>query len=249
VALDWLFSSLEDDLLVLLDSDAEIRDPAFVRRCVEAFRSPRVFGAGLVKGGPKWLGQELGAAPGTGMSPEVPWTPFLVLRTSHVREALEAGHTFAAHTDYNEVRWSPGLSRRVAARLQNQFAPAGLRLPPLPQYAKRWLAQTSLPALRWARRDFHGYRPNFIHYDTGSDVYEYLRYKRQLAFAGLHTRLAAGEIHHIGGVSRLMLDEAQVRAQSLSEAEPELLGRLSALGEAEWNGHALSGRGATRAGA
>jgi hypothetical protein len=33
----------------------------------------------------------------------------------------------------------------------------------------------------------------------------------------------------------------------VSEAEPELLGRLSALGEAEWNGHELAETGAPRA--
>jgi hypothetical protein len=234
IVLDELFRELDDGLLVLVDSDADIRDAGFARRCLEVFAGRQVFGAGFFKRGPLWIADDSGAAPGTGMFADGPWTPFMVLRVAHVRDALAAGRTFQVHTVYNEVRWSPRLSRRIATRLQNQYAPHGASLPHLPRGAKRWLAETSLPGLRWARGDFHGQRPNFIHYDTAAEVYEFLRYERSLTFAGLHVRLAEGQVHHYGGVTRGLLDPAQLGrrwTRSVDDVEAELRRRVHELGE------------------
>lgn len=48
--LDWVFRSLEDERILLLDSDAELRDGEYVRSLHGALDHPLAFGAGFTWG-------------------------------------------------------------------------------------------------------------------------------------------------------------------------------------------------------
>jgi hypothetical protein len=244
--LDELFSILDDEILLLLDSDADIRDPRFAQRCVDSFSNPNVFGFGILRPDPFWMDEDLFAAPGTGMLAPGPRTSFLALRVDHVQQAFAARRTFGVHTSYNDVAWPPALAYRMAARLQNMYAPRGVGLPRMPSVTTAWLKRTTLPALRWARRDFHGNRPNFIQYDTAARIYEYLRYERLLRFSGVMGRTFRGEIKHYGGVTRAALDDKALEwkhTTSMSDLTQRLSKRAIELGLPEAEAHALSRQG------
>jgi hypothetical protein len=232
--LDGMFSQLACDIVVLLDSDAEIRNGQFARRCLTFFELPRVFGAGFVKGGPIWMKESMGATPRTGLGMEAPWTPFLALRRSHVLAALDAGATFRAHTVYNDVRFSARLSRLLATRFQNEWSPPSRLVGRLPLPIRQRLRRTSLPKLRWARREVYGQRPNYMHYDTAAEIFEWCKYQAHLIFAGAHRRCHDGEIAHHGGLTRRALNQGTSGAAPADELEGEARRRLRSVYGIDW---------------
>ena len=191
--LDWLFSEIRADKVLLVDSDAELRDPAWVDRILGYLEHPLVFGAGFVHK-PVVKSQLL--------NPEHAYTPCLLLRTADVREALRAGATFGFHVVYNDFRFNRRIARVLASRLQFEGAPRNGRVERLPAPLRARLARTTLPWLRWARADHQGLRPSLVVYDTGSEVYSWCRYHKRLLFAGLPAAVIGDEIVHYGGVTR-----------------------------------------------
>lgn len=200
-ALDWVFQTIPSETVLLLDSDAEIRDATFVERMRSAFAAPTVFGAGCVHG-PWWLDERSGMRPRTCLYQERPWLPCVMLRTEHVRAAAAAGRTFAPRTIYNDVMWSQGISRLLARRFDTHLVPKlrGARF--VPPSVRERLRESRLPWLAWARRSYYGLRPNYVYCDTGADVYQWCKYEQELQFAGNSAVIrSTAEVHHYGGVT------------------------------------------------
>lgn len=227
-ALDELFRDERSDLTLLLDSDAELLNPALVPRYAAYFTNEAVFGAGFVHE-PGWLGEPQGYPEHVAYYQERPWLPFVIFRTAMVREALRAGRSFRDFTLYNDVALSPRLSRLLASRFPDltsrsaQFArlPRGLR--------RRWEGQ-SFERMAWLRRDFYGQRPNYVFYDTGASVYQYCKYDRDWIFVGLDARVHAGDVAHYHGVTRQALNGDRVNATGLASVEEEVKRRLEDYG-------------------
>jgi hypothetical protein len=190
--LDWLFAGIRASKVLLVDSDAELRDPAWVERLLGYLDHPRVFGAGFL--------HKAVARPNT-LNPEHPYTPVLFLRAADVRRALDAGATFRLHVVQNDFRFNPRVARVLASRLDNEWAPRNGRVERLPSWLRAPLARTTLPWLRWARADHAGRRPSLVVYDTGSEIYAHLR-AEGLLFAGLPAAVIGHELVHYGGVTR-----------------------------------------------
>ncbi|GMU78686.1 MAG: hypothetical protein AMXMBFR46_14810 [Acidimicrobiia bacterium] len=205
VALARVFRSVRSDLVLLLDSDAEIRAPELVPRLQAAFEHPRVFGSGFIHG-PMWLDERSGVAPGTCLYEERPWMHCTMLRVAHVREAFAAGVDFAPRTVCNDLMWSRKISKVLAGRFQNSYVPAFRILERLPEATRARMRAARWPRLAWARRDFHGHRPNYVVCDTGADLYQWCKQRRELVYAGLPVALRSErEVVHYGGVTRMHL--------------------------------------------
>ncbi|MEA2463998.1 MAG: hypothetical protein QOJ98_1745 [Acidobacteriota bacterium] len=231
--LDALFAATNDDVLLLLDSDAEICDADWVPRLRRYFDHSTTFGAGFLNG-PEWLSERHGAPAGTAMLHERPWMPSVFLRVAHVREALDAGASFRAHVTFNDFAPSGRISRLMAARFDNSFIGGSRLVRRLPQKVRTRLGHATLPRLAWLRGTYYGHRPNFVWCDTGTDVFQYCRYKRGLVFAGLHVSLLDDEVRHYQGVTRHLLKGNEIGATALNDVEVEVIDRLATAYDFDW---------------
>jgi hypothetical protein len=196
-----MFSSSHDDLLLLLDSDAELLDGQLVVWMAATFDNPNVFGAGFTEG-PFWMTDEWLAPPTSMLYMERPWVPCVMMRVEAVRRALAAGRRFSEHMVPNEVWFSRRASNLLAARFPAPWGTNSRTFHRLPAAVRRRAGSWSLDGLAPARRTYHGLRPKMVCYDTAALVYEYLRYDQGLLFAGLDEAFARGRVHHYRGVTR-----------------------------------------------
>jgi hypothetical protein len=225
--LDWLFRGIGAAKVLLLDSDAELRDPAWVERNLGYLDHPRVFGAGFV--------HKMLAKPHIGW-PEHAYTPCLFLRVADVRDALDAGATFRFHIVPNDFRFNARVARVLGSRLQIQGAPRNRRVEHLPAPVRARVARATLPWLRWARGDMQGQRPSLVVYDTGAEIYSYCR-RKGLLFAGLPAAVVGDEHHHYGGVTRGQVPGGGGRRPpvSIDDIEQEVRDRLLTEYGLDWN--------------
>ena len=226
-ALDELFHSLDDDIILFLDSDAEIVSADLTASMLAHFQNPLVFGAGWVEG-PAWLPENHGVLRQTGYYQQRMWMPYVLLRSEQVRQALAAGNSFDQNVKWNEVAWSPRLSNHMSKRLQDPYVSSSRRLSKLPAPVRRYLAQVRLDSLANLRATYYGNRPHYVYCDTGADIYQWCRYHRDWIFAGLDSRLRSPEyeVHHFGGVTRVTAEPEQRLTAGTMPVEDELIDRL-----------------------
>ena len=112
--LDRLFVEVDFDIVLLLDSDAEVLDPGLIPRCLGYFDDEQVFGAGFTEG-PAWMGPKHGATAAARVAyfQERPWIPFSLFRTAMVCQALAAGRTFAARKVWNDFLPNARLAAQI----------------------------------------------------------------------------------------------------------------------------------------
>jgi len=233
-ALDWLFSGLRDERLLLLDSDAEIRDPALVPWMHGMLDHDRVFGAGFTQG-PHVAPDHWPLPAGTVLYMERPWVPCTMLKVAPVKSALAAGRTLVPRFVPNDL----GAGRRASKFLAARWGPPWMvhskkfnALPaPLRARARTWRLDRLTP-LRSAY--YHVLRPSLAFYDTAADAYEHLRFERGLLYAGIPFELAADRVHHYEGVSRYALVGAMVDDTSPDAIRSELIGHLRARYGYDW---------------
>jgi hypothetical protein len=182
VILDQLLPALPDDeVFMLLDSDAEIVDPTWASAMVAAVQEPGVYGSGFLQAG-GWLEATdvKGVAPCTCWWPTKFFTCCATLRASVVRDALQSGVSFTPRTIHNDVRSSPTLSRLLAMRFDDNDVLRSPEDPPivvrpivdrLPARVRNWLTGARLEWLSWARDDYDGHRPNYVYCDTGQQMH------------------------------------------------------------------------------
>ncbi len=181
--LDWLFAHVPCEKLLLVDSDVELLGPdilAFMRQFIDDHRT---FGAGFVDE-PGFLVNEAGFLHNAYYH-ERPWIPLALLKVSMVREALAHGCSFVDKVVFNDV--AGGLLTKVARR------------------ARRSLPSLTQPLLRVPdalRVAYNGLRPELVYYDTGAEVYEHLKFRREHLFVGLPAHFAPRYVTHFSGVSR-----------------------------------------------
>lgn len=93
-ALDQLFLETRDEVLLLVDSDAEIRSGEYItdrRWFMDNYEG--VFAAGFSQG-PSWMSTSDGTDAEGAIYQERPWMPCVMFRVSHVRAAIEQGISF-----------------------------------------------------------------------------------------------------------------------------------------------------------
>ncbi|MDQ6797735.1 MAG: hypothetical protein M3011_06890 [Actinomycetota bacterium] len=205
-ALDWLFCEVPDERLLLLDSDAEIRSPGVVGWMAARLDRRECFGAGFLWGpflidDPEW-----GVPPHAEiLYAERPWVPCVMFDVAAVREALGAGVSFKATLATNELPFLAGVSSFLGARWGPRWSLQNRWFNHLPAVVQTRLATMPLGGLWWARKPYNGFHPHVVVRDTACEIYEHLRYRQGLSFAGTPIEISEGEVHHYLGVTRYVL--------------------------------------------
>jgi hypothetical protein len=165
----------------------------------------RTFGCGFVEG-PGRMSDD--THPPDGYYEERFWAPFVFLKTSLVVEAIREGRSFIAKTFFNDFPASQLLSRMLRVRYH---------LPILRNLRLSWL--------NLFRRSFHGHKPSYVVFDTGAEVYQYLRYQKGYVFVGLPAYFSTQYVAHFHGVTRLLLNPRDIGA-CLGNIQDTILRRL-----------------------
>jgi hypothetical protein len=168
----------EDDVYVLLDSDAEIVDSDWVVGTIAAVQQPGVYGTGLLQSG-AWIDNMDDVAPETCWWLTKFFTCCVTLRGAAIRSAHQAGVSFEPKTIYNDIASSPALSRLLASRFDDNLILRPAREPrqtrplldKLPVSVRGRITGSRLRWLSWARHEYEGHRPNYVYSDTGAEVH------------------------------------------------------------------------------
>ena len=192
--LDWLFTNVAAEKLLLVDSDLELHGPdilTFIRQFID---DPRTFGCGFIDE-PGFLVHERGFLHNAYYH-ERPWMPLGMFKVPLVREALAHGCSFADKVVMNDV--VGGILTRVTRRL-------GVPLPNLLRVA------------------YNGMRPEIVYYDTGAEVYEHLKFHREQLFVGIPAHFAERYVTHFSGVSRHVVQGGGTAVATIADTVIERL--------------------------
>lgn len=182
--LDRLFSELEVEEALLVDSDAELLDESLVPRLTAALDPAIHYGSGWLQ--PTARMSSLGMP--WGLYLERMWLPFVLLRTAPVRAALRDGASFDHFKIYNDFPNWPRLSRMLALRYRLPFGGA-----------------SKLKRFERFRNVYSGSRPSLVYSDTGAAVHQRL-VANGWCFGELDWRLQDDALIHHHGVTRRTLN-------------------------------------------
>jgi len=208
-ALDWIFSEIPAAKIVLIDSDVEILDRGIFDLMHECIDDERVFGSGFVEG-PNWMNDRDGFE-SHGLFEERMWIPLTMLKVKPVREALATGHSFKEKQVFNDFAASPLLSRA--------FASLRYRVPSLRSRQFR--------TFDVFKESHHGLKPWLVWYDTGAQLYHYLKYEVGFEFAGFPASLHEKYAKHFSGVTNNRLNPGQSLGTSMDEINAYVRSRLT----------------------
>jgi glycosyltransferase involved in cell wall biosynthesis len=218
LTLNWLFSCLPSKKVLLIDSDAELRTSEIIKLAHEYIDDENTFGFGFVDGPCWWARHEIAQLfqeapdPPRGYFEERPWLPFVMFKTSIVREAIQAGYSFVERTVYNDFAPSQFISRILMKRYHFSF-----------------FRNSKLAWLNPFKRSFHGHKPSWVLYDTGAEIYQYLKYGRGYDFVGLPVRFHPRYVSHYWGVTRLLVypRDTYIQGTPLTKIQSAVLNRLN----------------------
>jgi len=188
ISLDWLFTHASAKKIILIDSDLEILDRSILEFMRSHIDSPRVFGSGFIQG-PTTIDDKPGTFLQDAVLAERPWIPLTMLRVDRVREALQAGFSFAARTEYAVRFGLAPLARRLLQLRSTGRIPAWVKVP------------------AWLREKYYSHRPEVIYYDTGGHLFYHLRYEREMFMVGLPQRIHMAYCTHFDGMTRTAMNQ------------------------------------------
>jgi hypothetical protein len=182
--LDFIFSTLNDEEILLLDSDLEILDTMIIEYLNRHINYPRIFGSGFLDG-PGILSNEIFKNSGlqNAFYFERPFMPIVLFKVNFIKEALEAGISFNTITIKNGMGLIPGFLTKNSRQL-------------------RIISES----LRLFRKRYFTLYPSKIFYDTGAKIYEYLRYNKFNFFVNLPQPCHSEYVTHYWGVTRNTID-------------------------------------------
>ena len=209
--LDWFFETVPAEKVLLVDSDVEILSADVIRTIKSFIDEERVFGSGFVHG-PCWLPE----LKGIGYYQERMWIPLTMLNVAFVRKALEAGCSFADKTVFNDFAASEFVSKLLALRFNN---------PSTKNWRLSWLDRF--------KESYNGLKPCYVFCDTGASVYQFLKYRQGLYFAGFPAELHERFVTHFHGVTRSLLDAEDANSTNLRDISEQVRARLLQVYEIE----------------
>jgi hypothetical protein len=183
--LDWIFEHIASEKVLLVDSDLEIKTPDIIAFYKDYIDETTVFGCGFTNG-PGWLNDPIFGNLNGALYHERPWMPLTLLKVAPVREAISHGKTFAAF------------------RLDNEYSLIGMLAKIRLKYKLIRRIFRKGPAK--LRKHFHGLKPAVVYYDTGAQIFEYLRYERLLFFVSLPEPVHPRFVTHFFGTTRNTLN-------------------------------------------
>jgi hypothetical protein len=215
--LDWLFAHITSEKVLLVDSDLELLGSDVICMARKFIDDDRVFGCGFTHG-PCWLTHHVGI----GFYQERIWMPLAMLKVSRIREALAAGNSLMSRVIFNDCRFSRWLSDQLGKRFQHPSR-------------RNW----RLSWLDWMKGTYYGEKPCYLFCDTGADVYQYLKYRKGLFFAGFPAEVQT-YVTHYHGVTRLQLDANDTVGVRLDDIAATVEERLRDVYGFSWTAEALA---------
>ena len=212
--LDFLFLNLNTDFILLIDSDLELLDNKIVDLMCKFVKHESVFGAGFRHGGfriKKGVDYE---EIRDGYYEERMWIPFTLLNTSKVKEALKEGFSFNIRTYYNIIPSKQKLSRKLLYSKKIRKIP--------------FLRDSEYSIFNGLKKEYHGEKPLIVLYDTGSDIYMYLRYQKNYYYAGIdaETTLEDDYVKHYNGITRKLMYDDPYNTGSMDKEYENIVIRL-----------------------
>jgi hypothetical protein len=126
----------------------------------------------------------------------------VLVKRQMILEALDAGCSFAAKKVYNDFPLLPLIARLAYYRLFFVF-----------------FQEHDMPIFAPFRRRYNDYhKPSMVYYDTGAEVYMYLKYKCGYDFIGLPEKYHGRYFNHYHGITRKMLNKKDANS---SEYKPD----------------------------
>jgi hypothetical protein len=202
--LDWLFQNIPVHNVLLIDSDLEITKPGLIELMRTLIARPQAFGSGIVHAGDWMTALNMPHA----YYEERMWIPLTLLKVPIIRAALGAGMSFVPRGIFNDFPPSTFISRMLVKRF---------RIPLARDLKLSWL--------NMLKREFHGIKPSFMQYDTGAELYQYLKVQHY-AFMGLPMRLSQSYTTHFHGVTRLLLNKRDTNGVALASIAEQVSRRL-----------------------
>jgi len=199
--LDKLFCEIDSEYILLIDSDLEILNGSIIPLMKRYIKPDNIFGTGFTQGPNKfeasaWVFKK------DGYYEERIWIPFVLLKTSIVKNAILNGNSFKLLIFYNLLPTYPKISKWILRKFPSIF---------------------DLHFLDFLKRDYHGKKPAFTMFDTGAEIYQYLRYKKNILFIGpnVDSGVEADFVFHYNGMTRKQMypDDTHnsISVESISE--------------------------------
>jgi len=193
--------------VLLLDSDAEITDASFLRN--KLLDEADTFGVRFVH----WSSpMDNGSMRGYKFLYYQEWMyiPCVLLKREKIREAIMSGCSFAAKKAYNDFPPTPFISRLLYYRFFFKF-----------------FQNHDIPLLKIFRRKYNDYfKPSIVYYDTGAEIYMYLKYKRGSDFIGLPMKYYGRYFNHYHGITRKLLNPRDANSADYQTSEEMMIERL-----------------------
>ena len=206
--IDLVFRKIKAKNILLLDSDAEIIDASFLQN--EFYETKNAFGLGFIHEAAP-LSKDAMKGYRFIYYQERMWIPCVLLKREKIIEALNIKNiTFAAKKTYNDFPLIPIISKLLYFRFFFKF-----------------FQKYDLFFFRLFRRKYYDYfKPSMIYYDTGAEVYMYLKYKCGYDFLGLPMKFHEKYVNHFHGISRKILSGRKIEHAG-NFAEDDILKKLS----------------------
>ena len=201
--LDWLFLNIPAQNVLLIDSDLEITKSGLIELMRALIAYPRAFGSGVVHAGTWMTAHRMPHA----YYEERMWIPLTLLKVPIIQAALQEGLSFLPRGVFNDFPPSTFISRMLVKRF---------RIPLARNLKLSWL--------NLFKRDFHGIKPSFVQYDTGAELYQYL--KKEYRFMGLPMEVSQRYTTHFHGVTRLLLNKHDTNGVELGSITEQVARRL-----------------------
>ena len=184
--LDFIFTNLKAEKLLLVDSDLEVLDSKVVDNVSELMKFEKTFGAGFTHG-PCVVNEGDWIKDTVGRYEERMWIPFCMLNVEYVKSSIQNGYSFSCKTFYNIIPHNQKISKFLFSFRKKVFISTISKLFGV---------------------SFSNKIPLFVAYDTGADIYQYLKNNKYYHFFGFdaNSSVQNSYVIHYGGITRKLLD-------------------------------------------
>lgn len=194
--LDHIFSKINAENVLLIDSDIEVLNSKLIDILTEFIDKNNVYGAGFLHGPGRMTKQQMPNGC-FGLFQERMWIPFTLLKVDFIRSAIQSGKSFINEKLYNDISFSPIMSRFFYKRFNIDF-----------------FNDHDLIILNLFRRRFHGWKPSFIINDTGANIHMFLKYEKNHMFVDIPLEFYGDYVTHFHGITRKTLDKEDLNVCS-----------------------------------
>lgn len=200
--LDYIFKNIKSERILLLDSDAEIVSKSMIDFLLLQSRKVGYFGAGFKHEFRKDIHPNAKSKNQDGLYCERMWLPCTILNVNHIKEAINNKISFNTDLQYSNFKSLEVIARKYYKLKQMKF--------------------NFLPQLFGFK--FLYFTPNWIFFDTGSRIYQYLKYEKQYDYCGITESSFPDFVNHEFGATR---DVLSIESNNREDFEESLIQRIN----------------------